>query len=510
MSKPAIGTLQKLLSKYRVVLVPLVIALVLDVGLLAVNSVLALQLEQSATLINLAGRQRMLSQKITKSAALIYYQKSTRATIESSHQEFNRAVALFDNTLKAFARSGLTSDAEGHRIYVDAIELDSSRATLDHAMTLWQKLHSDIVHVQKVRFQTNALEDLLQQLTQKNTVLLQLMNDLTVQLEKEAAQQTRILRYFQTFIVVVILSLFGLAALRLKRMEEYFSMLMESASDIVLSIDVRSRNITFISKAVEATLGKQDQYYLRRPMDRLFTRKACRYLDEVIMTLQRGEPVGESRFELEVVKNNGEVLVVDTLMKASYDDHGEPLELLIDIRDITERKHYEQQLKTLAHSDSLTGLTNRSLFFDFARQAIARAARQEGSLAILFIDLDGFKAVNDNYGHDVGDRLLKVLAKNLKQCFRESDIVARVGGDEFAVLIDQIHEEEILKALCTKVVEQLSQAMDVESVTCQVSASIGVAIYPRDGTEVEALLARADEAMYRVKGNGGSNFVFSG
>ncbi|WP_158240676.1 diguanylate cyclase domain-containing protein [Telmatospirillum siberiense] len=157
------------------------------------------------------------------------------------------------------------------------------------------------------------------------------------------------------------------------------------------------------------------------------------------------------------------------------------------------------ELRRLAHHDPLTGLPNRLLLDDRLEVAIGRAARNQTLLAVIFIDLNGFKQINDSYGHAVGDRILKNVANHLRDCVRLSDTVARMGGDEFIVVLEQIADEREIHRLAAKVAGAVSRPVSLDGIDVAVRASLGIAVYPKDGPDVAALLDKADEAMYRAK-----------
>ena len=178
------------------------------------------------------------------------------------------------------------------------------------------------------------------------------------------------------------------------------------------------------------------------------------------------------------------------------------------IRDITERKIAEQRLEYMALYDTLTGLPNRTLFFDRMDQLLALAKRNTYILAVLYMDLDGFKIINDTMGHDAGDQLLKEVAKRLTNSTRKSDTVARMGGDEFISICAKIVAPEDAGVIARKIIAALSRPFDLQGRELTISASIGISIYPRDGDDGETLLKNADTAMYRVKERGKGGFEF--
>ena len=177
-------------------------------------------------------------------------------------------------------------------------------------------------------------------------------------------------------------------------------------------------------------------------------------------------------------------------------------------RDISERMMAHERLQYLAHHDLLTGLPNRVLFLDRLEQGLARARWHSRLVAVLFLDLDGFKHINDSLGHDVGDRLLVEVAQRLGGCVREGDTVARFGGDEFVLLLDDVATDADISALAEKTLIAMRQPLLVSGHELHLSASVGVSFYPNDGDNVLTMLKNADIAMYRAKESGKNNFQF--
>jgi diguanylate cyclase (GGDEF)-like protein len=170
------------------------------------------------------------------------------------------------------------------------------------------------------------------------------------------------------------------------------------------------------------------------------------------------------------------------------------------VRDITERKLTEQRIRHIAHHDDLTGLPNRSLIRDRLDQAILHAQRRERNVAVAFIDLDGFKLVNDGLGHNAGDELLKVVGKRMQECLRRDDTLGRFGGDEFVIILaDQSDNPMTLTPILEKIRQAVHEPIPLEGQEVQVSCSMGVVMYPRDGGDPNTLMMNADAAMYRAK-----------
>ncbi len=181
-------------------------------------------------------------------------------------------------------------------------------------------------------------------------------------------------------------------------------------------------------------------------------------------------------------------------------------ETLVD--EINERRRIESNLKHIAHHDALTNLPNRLLLDARLNHAIERAKREDLQVAVMFIDLDHFKTINDSLGHDIGDQLLVTVSNRLLNCVREDDTVARLGGDEFIIIIEQVHDIGDLDVLLKKIMKATSQMITINNHDLSISASIGVSIYPDDGKNSELLMRNADAAMYHVKENGRHKYHF--
>jgi len=173
-------------------------------------------------------------------------------------------------------------------------------------------------------------------------------------------------------------------------------------------------------------------------------------------------------------------------------------------RALDESRAAEERIRHLAQHDPLTDLPNRALFSDRLNQALSNARRDGQHLAVMFIDLDNFKPVNDNHGHEVGDRLLQQVASRLRHSLRESDTVARVGGDEFIALLRNTSDPPDALAVAAKLAEALVEPFEIDGRAIEVTASIGIALYPDHGTGDIELLRHADDAMYEAKRNGGN------
>jgi diguanylate cyclase (GGDEF)-like protein/PAS domain S-box-containing protein len=207
-------------------------------------------------------------------------------------------------------------------------------------------------------------------------------------------------------------------------------------------------------------------------------------------------------------RKNGEVYPEWLSISEVRDAQGKVVNYVAVFTDITLRKQSEEQLHFLANHDALTGLPNRTLLQERIEHALKRVQRDHGRLAVLFIDLDRFKVINDTLGHHAGDMLLQTAAERLQNCLRDSDTIARQGGDEFVVLIENFSDTQFLGNIARKIMHALEQPFYLMGQELFVSASIGISTYPQDGTDLHTLLKNADVAMYRAKERGKNTFQF--
>ncbi len=219
------------------------------------------------------------------------------------------------------------------------------------------------------------------------------------------------------------------------------------------------------------------------------------------------EEDGSLHTELRVKRRDGAVFWCDARGRILNPERPEEGSLWIYI-DISARKERESRIQHLADHDALTGLLNRRMFDDRLRQAIANARRSDNIVALMLVDLDEFKAINDNYGHLTGDYVLRTVAKRIQECVRETDTVARLGGDEFVVVLVGQRSTEDPGVVAEKMLGAITQPIPAGGRHLEIGASIGISIFPRDGDSSEALLKHADAAMYRVKDAGKNRYQF--
>jgi len=215
------------------------------------------------------------------------------------------------------------------------------------------------------------------------------------------------------------------------------------------------------------------------------------------------------RVEKSFIRKDGKALWGGLQVSLVRDEQGAPEYFISAIQDITERKRAEQQISFMAYHDKLTGLPNRALLFDRLSKAMSQAKRDAKHVALLFADLDGFKAVNDEFGHEAGDAVLRMSAQRFLACVRAVDTVARFGGDEFAIVLGSLEDPQQAKAVAEKIVQAFAQSITLaDGRDCHVGASVGISIYPEHGSAMDNLMVAADRAMYESKRAGKNIYTF--
>jgi diguanylate cyclase (GGDEF)-like protein/PAS domain S-box-containing protein len=243
-------------------------------------------------------------------------------------------------------------------------------------------------------------------------------------------------------------------------------------------------------------LGKSD-------FDFAWKEQAETYRLDDLETMQSGK--ARINYEEPQYRKDGSEYWLRTSKIPLMNGEGQALGVLGLYEDITERKHLEQKLEQMAHYDSLTGLPNRAFFYDQLQQAISRSKRHGSLLALMYFDIDKFKLINDTYGHDIGDAVIALFAKRVKSTVREIDIVGRLGGDEFCLIIENLPAKQAAEAVAKKLIDAMLPAFRAGETALQVSTSIGIVVH-EPGMEADELVRRADHAMYKAKQAGRNRF----
>ncbi len=292
---------------------------------------------------------------------------------------------------------------------------------------------------------------------------------------------------------------------RLRHSEQQFRNLVETSQDLIWKLDSEGR-FTYLNPAWENVLG----YQIDEMIGRVFAEFKPPEIAERDLETFKKILGGTDTFGYETVYLSKSGEEKNMVFNAIYlkDASGEVIGTQGTAHDITERKRANNELKRMATHDLLTNLPNRALFDDRLSHAIDIAKRDKEILAVLFLDLDGFKTINDAFGHKQGDRLLQTIAERLLGNIRQSDTVARLGGDEFAILLEgPAHEREILPVV-QNILEAVSEPFTIQEAEAFITGSIGISIFPTDGEDPEELIKNADQAMYQSKQIGKNNYSF--
>jgi len=295
------------------------------------------------------------------------------------------------------------------------------------------------------------------------------------------------------------------ALTELQRAEEHFRLLVEGTTDYAIFMLDRDGSVVSWNPGAERILGFRKEEILGHHFSQFFSPE-----DQA-----RGEPVrqlgqaamdGRSEEDSWRVRKDGQRFWCTGVLGALHDAGGKVKGFVEIMRDNTERRLAEQNAFFLANHDPLTGLANRARFLEKLHEALLNADRDDSGCAVMLLDLDRFKAVNDTLGHHAGDQLLKQVALRLLKCVRETDTVARMGGDEFVLILTRLRSQASVELVAENILRELGQSIDVDGHAVNTGASIGIAFYPNDGTEAGDLLQKADLAMYRAKATGRHRF----
>ncbi len=286
---------------------------------------------------------------------------------------------------------------------------------------------------------------------------------------------------------------------------ERLAQALEQTADSIFITDADGV-IEYVNPAFEAVTGwRREEVLGARPSMLKSGMHGAGFYRRLWETLLRGEPFRDVFINR---RRDGTLFYEEKTITPIKDATGKITHFVSTGRDITERVRTQERLQYLAHHGVLTGLPNRTLFLDRLEQAMARARRHDRTVAVMFMDLDRFKVINDSLGHAVGDALLRELGGRLRAAVREGDTVARFGGDEFAVLLEDMAQPEDVPRVARKLLEALAEPFTVGGRELFLTASIGASLFPADGDDAERLLQHADAAMYQAKAQGRNAFRF--
>lgn len=290
----------------------------------------------------------------------------------------------------------------------------------------------------------------------------------------------------------------------LKR-EEKFRKIAEHTMDLISVIDTEGRML-YVSPSHKDLLNYDPGELETGTIFRIVhTEDQAFFWNELQHVFLTGSPSVLREFRLR--KANGDYVYAETTMNPVRDQEGQASSLVLIMRDITERKKNEQTVQFLAYHDSLTELPNRRLFVETLQYQVEQAQRAGSRLAVIFLDLDRFKHINDTLGHDVGDRLLREAAVRIRQCVGVEDMVARSGGDEFTILLTDVTDQAEVEERVRRIQESI-QGIELDGLQVHLSCSMGIARFPEDGRDPDSLMKRADTALYAIKDKGRNGLSF--
>lgn len=276
----------------------------------------------------------------------------------------------------------------------------------------------------------------------------------------------------------------------------HFSAIIESSDDAIISKTLEGV-VTSWNYAAEAIFGYSAQEMIGAPMIKVFPVDRLHEEDEILEQIKQGKKV--NHFQTVRLHKDGHEVHLSVTISPVVDNHGCIIGASKIARDITEKIMADRKLWQLANYDNLTELPNRRLFLKRIESERAKASRENDKFSVMYMDLNGFKQVNDKHGHAAGDQLLIQVSNRLRDCFRQTDIVSRLGGDEFAALLPGLVKHDDVASIVTKIHNAILTPFEINNQKIHISISIGVAVYPENGENVEALLHCADTRMYYEK-----------
>jgi diguanylate cyclase (GGDEF)-like protein/PAS domain S-box-containing protein len=287
------------------------------------------------------------------------------------------------------------------------------------------------------------------------------------------------------------------------------SLLFQNSGEGMMVVDANGQILT-INPAFSLLSGYTEKELIgHRAYELASHRHDQEFFDDIFACVRS---TGHWNGELWQQSKDGEEFLASMVVNAVHDEQGNPFRYVALLSDITQKKASEELIWRQANFDTLTGLPNRNMLYEHQRQEMKKTDRSQLPMALVFVDLDYFKEINDTLGHDKGDVLLKQVANRMLSCVRTSDIVARLGGDEFTVILSELRKPADVERTAQEILKKMSAPFQLGEDIAQISSSIGIALYPHDGADADSLMKSADKAMYgaKQKGRNRCNYANSG
>jgi diguanylate cyclase (GGDEF)-like protein len=466
--------------------------LLLDLSVLATSYWLSYQIAENAVTINLSGRQRMLSQRMVKTLLQLKHAENESSSA-AALAELRLTFTLFDSTLYSLHRGGVTIGGDSLPIRMAPIRIEPAQELIEQAETLWSPYRDKVQALLHGPGTPSgaAIDAAIAEANANNLELLELMNSLTTALEESAVAKTSRIRMLQIVTFTLAMLSFIHIILLMRRQLRRASKHRESLNRVIHKINAgilvcdENNIIQAANQSAGALFGYDSINLIGMNGSELLILQ-----DNVLHGRRQDGSLFHAEAQYRELTLNNATVKLKT------------------VADVSQQRSMEKTLSHLAYHDALTGLPNRLLFDDRLQQSILSARRRGSRLAMLFVDLDKFKQVNDNHGHHIGDLLLKEIGLRLRSCLREEDTVSRFGGDEFGILLNSISDREDCIRIVTHILETLRAGFVAEGIMLFPDASIGIGIYPDDGQDEKTLLRCADQAMYTAKRNSTGHFAF--
>ena len=471
--------------------------------------------ENSSTIINLSGRQRMLSQHIVLVSNQLI---TTKHSAEYAEQKTN-------------LQSAIQLMKEGHGTLILGHEKSDTSAELSPEMKaiyfstpheVNKRINNFLMHATAFNNETAISQTRsnshYQALSKSASDILKSLDAAVAQYELESKRKVAQILIIErtvlgiTLLVLLLEALFIFRPIVLRLGKEADALIssvnkfLGIASSIGEGLIVTDPKgvIQFVNPAATESLGWNKNELLNKMLTETIDGINTEHSDNSSPIIQGKMPkrVDDTIF----IRKNGEPQHV-TYTTNIFQKHGEVTQFIITFRDISTRKKHEEQIQHFAYHDYLTNLPNRRLFTDRLNMELAHAKREQSNLAIMFLDLDGFKKINDQFGHDTGDDILQETARRIQLIIRESDTVARMGGDEFILLLPKIGQQTDAAIIAQKIVNIIAKPIITRGTTHTISTSAGISFFPTDGDDHDTLVAKADYAMYCIKKRGKNNFM---